>query len=60
MNDNIKYTIQLIAGNFAKLAEELEKDNIELNTRLSAIECETSKNRDVLKDIANRILESLD
>lgn len=56
MNDNIKYVLQSIANNFAKLAEELEKENIELNTRLSVLENETNTNREVLIDIAHKIL----
>jgi len=60
MNDNIKYTLQAIASNFAKLSEELEKENIELHTRLNALENETTTNREVLRDIAHKILERLD
>lgn len=60
MNDNIKYALQSIASNFAKLSEELEKENIELNTRLSVLEIETTKNQDILRDIAHKILERLD
>lgn len=59
MNDNIKYALQSIASNFAKLSEELEKENIELNTRLSVLENETNTNREVLIDIAHKILEKL-
>lgn len=60
MNDNIKYTLQAIASNFAKLSEELEKENIELHTRLNVLENETTANREVLRDIAHKILERLD
>ena len=60
MNDNIKYTLQAIASNFAKLSEELEKENIELHTRLNVLENETNTNREVLIDIAHKILKSLE
>ena len=59
MNDNIKDALQSIASNFAKLSEELEKENIELNARLSVLENETNTNREVLIDIVHKILEKL-
>lgn len=59
MNDNIKYALQSIASNFAELSEELEKENIELNLRLGVLENETYTNREVLLDIAHKILEKL-
>ena len=60
MNDNIKYAFQSIASSFAKLYEELEKENNELYARLSALEGEAATNKEVLKDIAYKILERLD
>ena len=45
-----------LANNFAQLAEELEKQQKDNETRMSCIEDQVEQNRDALKDAANAIL----
>ena len=45
-----------LANNFAQLAEELEKQQKNNETRMSCIEHQVEQNRDALKDAANAIL----
>lgn len=45
-----------LANNFAKLAEELKKQQKFNEARMDCIEVQVEQNRDALKDVANAIL----
>lgn len=52
--------IRSIANNFAALADEMEKHDIEINTKLNYVENEVVNNRQALRDAANAILGRLE
>lgn len=56
MDNELIKCIRAIASNFAALADEMEKNSIEINTKLSNVENEISNNRQALIDAANAIL----
>ena len=45
-----------LANNFAQLAEELEKQQKDNETKMDCIEHQAEQNRNALKDVANAIL----
>lgn len=58
--DRIAKLLQDAASIFTKLACEIENENKRVEDRLCAIEADTAKNRQVLKDVAHTILNNLD
>lgn len=60
MNTEIKDMLHNIASNFAQLSEALEKQDREYSDRIAYLEYKSSKNADVLKQIAKTILNELE
>ena len=60
MNAEIKDMLHNIAGNFVQLSEALEKQDREYSDRIAYLEYKSSKNADVLKQIAKTILNELE
>ena len=60
MNTEIKDMLHNIAGNFVQLSEALEKQDREYSDRIAYLEYKSSKNADVLKQIAKTILNELE
>lgn len=60
MNDELIMCIRNIANNFAALADEMEKNNIEINTKIMNVECKVFNNSQALKDAATAILGRLE
>lgn len=55
-------TIELLrdlATTFASLADEIEKRDKEVDSRFNVIENETYKNKEVLRTVANTILDNI-
>lgn len=53
---NVSNICRELANNFAQLAEELDKQQKDNETRMDCIEYQVEQNRDALKDAANAIL----
>lgn len=53
---NVSDICRELAGNFANLAEELEKQQKENEMRMTHLEYTAQDNQDALKDAANAIL----
>ena len=60
MNSNVADICKTLASNFALLADELEKQQVENETRLNNIEYYAEKNKQALKSVAKTILETLE
>lgn len=60
MNYEVVKILNNLSAGFAQLAEELEKQEVITNTRLTVIEEETMRNKKVLLNIADMIHNNLD
>lgn len=56
MNSPLINVLRNIASDFGQLAEELEKQNENVDQRITYIETIVNDNREALKDAANAIL----
>lgn len=59
MNNKVVDCLRNLASGFSYLADELEKQQEETNSRMTAIEFEVANNQQALKDAANAILGRL-
>ena len=59
MDNQLIACIRSIANNFATLADEMEKHDIEINTKLNYVENEVFNNKQALRDAANVYLKRL-
>ena len=59
MNNGVVDCLRSLASGFSYLADELEKQQAENDTRMNTIEDEVHENRQALKDAANVILGRL-
>lgn len=51
--------LRRVANNFAELADELDKQNMQTNARLDALEAKSSANNQIIKDAARMLLDNL-
>ena len=56
MNDQIAILFRNLSENFAKLADEIEKRDSTINSKLEYLESTSISNRQALKDAADAIL----
>jgi hypothetical protein len=56
MNDQIAILFRNLSENFAKLADEIEKRDSTINSKLEYLESTSISNRQALKDAAEAIL----
>lgn len=59
MSNQVVDCLRNLASGLSYLADELEKQQEETNSRMTAIEFEVSNNQQALKDAANVILDRL-
>ena len=59
MSNKVIDCLRTLASDFSYLADELEKQQEETNSRMTAIEFEVANNQQALKDAANAILGRL-
>lgn len=60
MNSAIADICKTLSSNFALLADELEKQEAENESRMNNVEYCVDKNREALKSVANTILQTLE
>ena len=56
---NLSEILRQVANNFAELADELDKQNMQTNARLDALETKSSANNQIIKDAARMLLDNL-
>lgn len=56
---NLSEILRRVANNFAELADELDKQNMQTNARLDALEAKSSANNQIIKDAARMLLDNL-
>lgn len=57
--NNLSEILRRVANNFVELADELDKQNMQTNARLDALEDKSSANNQIIKDAARMILDNL-
>lgn len=56
---NLSEILRRVANNFAELADELDKQNMQTNARLDELETKSSVNNQIIKDAARMLLDNL-
>ncbi len=51
--------LRRVANTFAELADELDKQNMQTNARIDALEVTSSANTQTIKDAARMLLDNL-
>ena len=56
---NLSEILRQVANTFAELADEVDKQNMQTNARIDALETISSANTQTIKDAARMLLDNL-
>ena len=56
---NLSEILRQVANTFAELADEVDKQNMQTNARIDALEAISSANTQTIKDAARMLLDNL-